>query len=52
MKKKFMSPYIKIFNVRSNNIVVTSDIAIGDDIEEGSTDAPRRSRNWEDYQNR
>lgn len=50
MKKTYIIPVIRLRAVQTSNIIVTSDnIPIGDDQGEVSTDAPRRSDDWSDY---
>lgn len=50
MKKTYIIPIIRLHAVQTSNIIVTSDnIPIGDDQGEVSTDAPRRSDDWSDY---
>jgi len=49
MKKEYINPTLRFFNVTANDIVTTSDIGIGDDISEGSTEAPRRPNAWSEY---
>ncbi|MBR3026569.1 MAG: hypothetical protein IKH58_00355 [Bacteroidales bacterium] len=50
MKKTYIIPVIRLHAVQTSNIIVTSDnIPIGDDQGEVSTDAPRRSDDWSDY---
>ena len=50
MKKTYIIPVIRLHAVQISNIIVTSDnIPIGDDQGEVSTDAPRRSDDWSDY---
>lgn len=49
MKKEYINPSLRFFNVKTNDIIITSDIGIGDDVSEGSTEAPRRSDAWTEY---
>jgi|GEM_PF-4863301 len=50
MKKTYSNPIIRLHAVHPSNVIVTSDnIPIGDDQGEVSTDAPRRSDDWSDY---
>jgi len=49
MKKEYKYPAIRIHDVKAANIITTSDIPFGEDVEEGSTDAPRRGEGWQGY---
>ena len=49
MKKTYSYPIIRLHDVHHTEIIITSDIPIGDDQGEVSTDAPRRSDDWSDY---
>lgn len=51
MKKKYSNPIIRLHNVHSSNIIVTSEIGIGDDVNETTTQAPRHNGDWEEYNN-
>lgn len=50
MKKKYLNPIIRLHVVRSSNIIVTSDVPIGDDVNETSTEAPRHNGEWSEYE--
>ena len=49
MKKKYLNPIIRLHDVHPSDVIVTSEIPIGDDAGEISTDAPRRNSDWSDY---
>ena len=51
MKKKYSNPIIRLHNVHVSNIIATSDIKLGDDVNETTTHAPRQNGDWAEYNN-
>ena len=51
MKKKYSNPIIRLHNVHVSNIIATSDIKLGDDMNETTTQAPRQNGDWAEYNN-
>lgn len=51
MKKKYLNPIIRLHNVHVSNIIATSDLKIGDDVNETTTQAPRQNGDWAEYNN-
>ena len=49
MKKTYIVPIVRLHAVHPSNVIVTSEIPIGGDQGEVSTEAPRRSDDWSDY---
>ena len=49
MKKTYLIPIIRLHDVHPSDVIVTSEIPIGEDAGEISTDAPRRNSDWSDY---
>lgn len=48
MKKIYTAPVLDVVEFNVSNIIVTSDGPIGDDVEDGKIDAPRRNIIWTD----
>ncbi len=50
MKKTYIIPIVRLHDVHASDVIITSDnVPIGDDVNETSTDAPRRASDWSDY---
>lgn len=49
MKKKYTNPTIRLHDVHPSDLIVTSDVPIGGDQDETTTEAPRRNDDWSDY---
>lgn len=49
MKKKYSNPTIRLHDVHKSDVIATSDVPIGGDESETTTEAPRRSGDWSDY---
>jgi len=51
MKQNYINPTINIRKVQNTDVIVTSDVPMGEDLPTGSTDAPRRNSDWNGYEN-
>ena len=50
MKKQYFSPRCQFHKVRAASVIGTSDIPIGEDVDQGKAEAPRCSgSDWSDY---
>lgn len=48
MKKTYTKPEFDVVVFNHSNIIATSEIPIGDDIEHGVTNAPRHNAIWDE----
>ena len=48
MKKIYTKPELDVVTFNHSNIIATSEVPIGDDIEHGVTGAPRYNPIWEE----
>ena len=51
MKKQYIQPVLRVRSVKAADIIATSDVPIGGGDDSGTTDAPIRSSDWNNYEN-
>jgi len=51
MKKQYQTPRCLLHRVRNAEVIITSEIPLGADVEQGHAEAPpyRQGSDWEDY---